>query len=254
MAGHSKWANIKHRKAKADAQKSNLFSKLIREVMVAARQGGGNPDSNLRLKLAIQKARENNVPNDSINRAMRKGTGEGEVANFEEVIYEGYGPGGAAILVEAVTDNKNRTTGEIRYLFSRHGGNMSEAGSVAWMFRRRGYLAVDRKKCGLDEEEVLLVALEAGAEDMESDEESYEIFTAPEELTGVQQALEQAGVPVEVSEVTMTPQAALKVTGDDAVALLKLVDILDEHDDVQRVHSNFDIDQPQLPGQSGPVG
>jgi len=238
MAGHSKWANIKRRKAKVDAQKGNLFSKLLREVMVSVRQGGGNPEANFRLKLAMQKARDGNVPNEGIARAIRKGTGEGEGAGIEDVNYEAYGPGGAAILMDAFTDNRNRTAGELRYLLSRHGGSMGEAGSVSWMFRRRGFLSVDRKRYPLSEDEMLVLVLEAGAEDLESEEESFLIFTAADKLAAVQHGLEGAGVHTETSEITMVPLTYLSVSGEAAATLLKLLEALDGHDDVQKVHCN----------------
>jgi len=242
MAGHSKWANIKHRKAKADAQKGHLFSKLLREVMVAARQGGGNPEANFRLKLAIQKARDGNVPGDGIARAIRKATGEGGAASLQEVTYEGFGPGGAAILIDAVTDNRHRTAGELRYLLSRHGGSMAEAGSVSWMFRRHGYLLVDRRKCALTEDEVLALILESGAEDMDTGEESFEIIAAPDRLAAVHQHLEGVGVAVEVSEVTMTPLTYMQVADAEAAALSRLLEALDGHDDVQDVHCNVPLE------------
>ncbi|HAI21801.1 MAG TPA: YebC/PmpR family DNA-binding transcriptional regulator [Clostridiales bacterium UBA8153] len=238
MAGHSKWANIKRRKAKVDAQKGNLFSKLLREVMVAARQGGGNPEANFRLKLAMQKARDGNVPGDGIARAIRKGTGEGEGAGIDEVTYEAYGPGGAAILVEAFTDNRNRTAGELRYLLTRHGGSMVEAGSVSWMFKRRGFLQVDRKKYPLSEDAMLALVLESGAEDMETDEESFTVLTAPDGLVAVEHSLERGGLRAETSEIAMVPVTYLQVTGEPAAILLRLLEVLDGHDDVQKVHCN----------------
>lgn len=238
MAGHSKWANIKRRKAKVDTQKGNLFSKLLREVMVAARQGGGNPEANFRLKLAIQKAQDGNVPGDGIARAIRKGSGEGEGAGIDEVTYEAYGPGGAAILIEAFTDNRNRTAGELRYLLTRHGGSLGETGSVGWMFKRRGFLQVDRKKHPLGEDDMLSLVLESGAEDLEMDEESFMIFCATDQLTSVEQSLERGGVRAETSEIAMTPVTYLQVSGEPATTLLKLLEALDGHDDVQRVHCN----------------
>lgn len=238
MAGHSKWANIKRRKAKVDAQKGNLFSKLLREVMVAARQGGGNPEANFRLKLAMQKARDGNVPADGIARAIRKGTGEGEGAGIDEVTYEAYGPGGAAILIEAFTDNRNRTAGELRYLLTRHGGSLGETGSVSWMFRRRGLLQVDRKKYPWSEDDMLAMVLESGADDMEVDEESFMIFTTTDKIAAVEQHLERGGVRAETSEIAMLPVTYLHVSGEAATTLLKLLEALDVHDDVQKVHCN----------------
>lgn len=239
MSGHSKWANIKHTKAKKDAERGNLFSKLAREIIVAARQGGGNPEANSRLRLAIERAREANMPADNIARLIKRGTGELEGVTYEELTYEGYGPGGVAIMVEAVTDNRNRTTGELRYIFSKHGGSLGETGCVNWMFRRRGYISLDRRAG--DEDTVLSVALEAGAEDFQSDEESYEVITAPEDLERVKAALEEKGLRAEVAEVTMIPQSTVRVAGKEAEQVLRLMDALSDHDDVQRVFSNFDM-------------
>ncbi len=239
MAGHSKWANIKHQKARADAQRGNLFAKLVREIMVAARQGGSNIDSNVRLKIAVRKARDNNVPNDNIHRAIKKGAGELEGASFEDVVYEGYGPGGAALLIEAVTDNRNRTTSEIRYLLQRNQGSLGEVGSVAWMFERKGYMAIDRSKA--HEEEVLLLAIETGVEDVEIGPEAFELYTQPEDFTAVQAALEESELPLEVAEITMIPTTSLPCEGEQGKSVLRLIDVLDAHDDVQRVHSNAEI-------------
>jgi len=239
MSGHSKWANIKHTKAKKDAERGNLFSKLAREIIVAARQGGGNLDANPRLRMAVEKARDANMPAENIARLIKRGTGELEGVAYEELTYEGYGPGGVAIMLEVVTDNRNRTTSELRYLFSRHGGSLGEAGCVSWMFRKRGYISLDRSVG--DEDTVLAVALEAGAEDFQSDEDSYEVITAPEDVERVKAALEARGMRPEVAEVTMVPQSTVHVTGKEAEQVLRLMDALSEHDDVQRVFSNFDI-------------
>ena len=241
MAGHSKWANIKHQKARTDAQRGNLFAKLVREIMVSARQGGSNIDSNLRLRIAVRKARDNNVPNDNIQRAIKKGAGELEGASFEDVVYEGYGPGGAALLIEAVTDNRNRTTSEIRYLLQRNNGSLGEVGSVAWMFERKGYIAIDRSQVDVTEDEVLLLAIEAGAEDVETGDESFEIYTKPEDFPPVQAALEEGGLALELAEITMIPTSSISFSGDAAQGVLKLIDVLDAHDDVQRIHSNAEI-------------
>lgn len=239
MSGHSKWANIKHTKAKKDAERGNLFSKLAREIIVAARQGGGNLDANPRLRMAVEKARDANMPAENIARLIKRGTGELEGVAYEELTYEGYGPGGVAIMLEVVTDNRNRTTSELRYLFSRHGGSLGETGCVSWMFRKRGYISLDRSVG--DEDTVLAVALEAGAEDFQSDEDSYEVITAPEDVDRVKAALEARGMRPEVAEVTMVPQSTVRVTGKEAEQVLRLMDALSEHDDVQRVFSNFDI-------------
>ncbi|MEW6398501.1 MAG: YebC/PmpR family DNA-binding transcriptional regulator [Bacillota bacterium] len=239
MSGHSKWANIKHTKARKDAERGNLFSRLAREIIVAARHGGGNLDANTRLRIAVEKARDANMPADNITRLIKRGTGELEGVTYEELTYEGYGPGGVAIMLEVVTDNRNRTTSELRYLFSRHGGSLGETGCVSWMFRKRGYISLDRSVGG--EDAILAVALEAGAEDFQSDEESYEVITAPEDVGRVKAALEQSGMRPEVAEVTMVPQTTVRVSGKEAEQVLRLVDALSEHDDVQRVFSNFDM-------------
>ncbi len=241
MSGHSKWAGIKHKKAVVDAKKGKIFSKVSKEITVAAKIGGGNPDMNPRLRLAVEKARGVNMPSDNIKRAIMKGTGELPGTNYEETVYEGYGPGGVAIMVEVLTDNKNRTVGEIRHIMTRHHGNMGEAGCVAWMFDKKGCILVD-KKC-IDEDDLMSLALDAGAEDFRSDpgEENYEIITAPEDLNNVREFLEQKNIPVTLSEITMIPQNYVKLQSKDAEKMLKLMDALEEHDDVQNVYANFDI-------------
>jgi len=246
LAGHSKWANIKHRKARVDAQKGNLFSKLGRELMVAARQGGANPETNFRLKVAIQKAREANMPMDNINRAIQRGAGGLEGAAYEELVYEGYGPGGAAVMLELLTDNRNRTAAEIRHLFSRHGGNLGETGCVSWMFQRKGLLMIDRADLRLEEDDLLLLALESGAEDVRTEGDTVEVLSAPEDLEKVKQSLEEAGVKLTSAEVTMLPQGTVRLEGDEAARMLKLMDALQDHDDVQEVYSNFDIPEGEM--------
>lgn len=244
MAGHSKWANTKHRKAAVDAKRGKLFTKILREVTVAARMGGGDPDGNPRLRSAIQDARSNNVPNDNIERAIKKGTGELEGASYEEVSYEGYGPGGVAVLVEAMTDNKNRTVSEIRHLFSKHGGNLGENGCVAWMFDRRGSFFIERSS--IDEEAFMELALELGAEDFVIDEDGYQLYTAPEDYMAVREALEaREELEVSVKQLAMIPQSQVHVE-EEAPAVLRLMDALEDHDDVQHVWSNFDIDAEVL--------
>jgi len=246
MSGHSKWANIKHRKAKGDAQKGNIFSKMAKEIIVAARHGGGNPDSNLRLRIAIQKARDLNVPWDNIQRAIKRGTGELEGIQYEELIYEGYGPGGVAIMVDVMTDNRNRTASDLRYIFSKNGGNMAESGSVAWMFRKRGHIAVD-KGGKVSEDDLMMVALDAGAEDFTSDdEEVYEVVTLPEDLYKVKEFLESKGGRCSSAEVTMLPQTTVSVAGREAEQLLRLMETMEDHDDVQKVYANFDISEEEL--------
>ncbi|NMA92898.1 MAG: YebC/PmpR family DNA-binding transcriptional regulator [Firmicutes bacterium] len=240
MAGHSKWANIKRRKARVDAQRGKIFTKLSRELMVSAREGGGDVESNLRLRLAVQKARENNLPNDSIQRAILKGTGELEGEALEGVSYEGYGPGGVALLMETLTDNRNRTVAEIRHLMTRSGGNLGETGCVAWMFERKGFIIIE--KSGLEEDDVIMAALEAGAEDVELDGDSYEVITAPETMEHVKEYLQQAGMDLSSAEVTMLPKSTVNVTEPEVVKkLLELLENLEELDDVQNVYANFDI-------------
>lgn len=239
MSGHSKWAGIKHKKAKVDAQRGRLFTRLIREVTVAARIGGGDPAGNPRLRDAIDKAKAGNMPQDNITRAIKKGTGELEGVTYEDCVYEGYGPGGVAVMLEAVTDNRNRTTAEIRKIFSRLGGNLGEIGCVGWMFDKKGLIQVTSK--GVDEEQLLAVALEAGAEDVRSEEQTFEVVTAPKNFGTVKTALEQATFPIEHAEVTMVPQSTIRVEGKTAEQVLRLMDGLEDHDDVQQVYANFDI-------------
>jgi YebC/PmpR family DNA-binding regulatory protein len=239
MSGHSKWAGIKHKKAKVDAQRGRVFTKLIREITVAARLGGGDPSGNARLRDAIDKAKAANMPSENITRAIKKGTGELEGVSYEECIYEGYGPGGVAVLVETVTDNRNRTTSELRKIFSRFNGNLGESGCVGWMFEKKGLIRLSAR--GTDEETLLAVALEAGAEDIQKEEGAFEVITAPKDFEGVKAAVEKAGFPLESAEVTKLPQSTIPLTGKGAEQVLRLMDELEEHDDVQQVYANFDI-------------
>ncbi len=241
MAGHSKWAQIKHKKAHVDAKKGKLFSKIVKEIAIAARLGGGDPDGNPRLRAVMDKAKEANMPSDNIKRAIMKGTGELPGAAYEEWIYEGYGPGGVAILIEVLTDNKNRTVSEIRHLMSKNGGNMGEAGCVAWMFDKKGYILVDKTR--VDEDTLMLVALDAGAEDIKNDpkEDNYEIITAPEEMNKIKAAVEAAKIPVSLAEITMIPKSYVPLDEKAAEQMMKLVDVLEDHDDVQNVYANFDM-------------
>jgi|SRR5579862_9471802 len=239
MSGHSKWHNIRLRKGAQDAKRGNLFTKLAKEIIMAAKNGGGNPDSNLRLRLAIQKAREHSMPQDNIKRSIQRGTGEVEGAVFEEVTYEGYGPGGTAVLVEVATDNKNRTVANIRNLFTKNGGRMGESGSVAYRFRPVGIITIPRS--AIDEETVFDVALEAGAEDVRSDDEHFEVVTQPEDFGTVRQAIEAAKIPIANAEYTMEPSDTVQLDGKDAQQMLRLMERLEEDDDVQNVHANFDI-------------
>jgi YebC/PmpR family DNA-binding regulatory protein len=241
MAGHSKWAQIKHKKAAVDAKRGKIFSKLAKEISVAARLGGGDPSMNPRLRTVIEKAKSANMPQENIKRAIQKGTGELPGTSYEEATYEGYGPGGVAMLIEVLTDNKNRTVAEIRHLMNKHGGSLGEAGCVSWIFEKKGYILVD--KSTIDEDKLMDVVIEAGAEDMKNDpqEENYEIITAPEDLHQVKENLEEKGIKVEVAEITMLPKTHVRIEGETATKMIKLMEILEDHDDVQNVYANFDV-------------
>jgi YebC/PmpR family DNA-binding regulatory protein len=240
MSGHSKWSTIKRQKGVTDAKRGALFTKVAREISVAARQGGGDPDANYRLRLAVEKARSVNMPSDNIKRTIDKATGGGEADQFEEIVYEGYGPGGVAVLVEAATDNRNRTAAEVRSIFTKTGGQLAGSGAVAWQFEPRGLIAVNRAS-SVDPDEVGLAAIDAGAEDVETDEETIEIFTSPGSLEAVRKALEGAGVPVESAENTMVAKQTVELDSNKARQALRLVELLEDLDDVQRVTANFDI-------------
>ncbi len=242
MSGHSKWHSIRHKKAARDAKRGKIFTKLIKDITVAARDGGGDPELNPRLRRAIDKAKAANMPADNIERAIKKGTGELPGVTYESVTYEGYGPGGVAILVHAYTDNKNRTVAEIRHIFSKKGGNMAGAGSVAWIFNKKGIIVVDKDR--IDEDSLLEVVLEAGAEDMSSESDVYEVYCEPGALESVREALEAKGIEYQSADVTMVPSTTVSIT-DESVArqLLSLMEMLEEHDDVENVYSNFDIPQ-----------
>ncbi|RMF92092.1 MAG: YebC/PmpR family DNA-binding transcriptional regulator [Candidatus Schekmanbacteria bacterium] len=239
MSGHSKWSTIKHKKSKEDAKRGKLFTKLQKEIMVAARLGGGDPEANPRLRTAIAAARSANMPNDNIQRAIKRGTGELPGVTYEQAEYEGYGPGGIAVLVECLSDNKNRTVAELRNLFSKHGGNIGEAGCVSWMFEKKGLIHVEKSKA--DEEALMEKVIEAGAEDMKTEDDIYEIVTDLESFESVKKALNDASIPMQYAEITMVPKNTVKVDGDKALKVLKLMDVLEDHDDVQHVYSNFDI-------------
>ncbi|MBI2903601.1 MAG: YebC/PmpR family DNA-binding transcriptional regulator [Candidatus Methylomirabilis oxyfera] len=239
MSGHSKWAGIKHKKAKVDAQRGRAFTKVIREITVAARVGGGDPAGNPRLRLAIDKAKAVNMPQDNIQRAIQKGTGELPGVSYEEYVYEGYGPGGIAVLLEVVTDNKNRTAPEIRKIFAKHGGNLGESGCVAWMFGKRGLIQVEAAK--IDEDRLFGVALEAGAEDVRRSENLFEVITSPKDLERIKAVLEREKIEMATGEVTMLPQSTVKLDGKQAQQMLHLMEEMEEHDDVQNVYANFDI-------------
>lgn len=238
MSGHSKWATIKHKKAATDARRGSLFTKLIKEITIAARNGG-NPDTNPRLRVAIERAKESSMPADNIERAIKKGTGQLEGITYEDITLEGYGPGGVAIYVEGVSDNKNRTTAEIRTIFTKKGGNMAGAGSVAWMFEKKGYIVVSKK--AIDEDKLMGIALDAGAEDMVVEDENYAIKTNPQDYFKVKKAIDDAGIKAEDAEITLLPKSTIKLAGEDAKKVLDLVDSIEEHEDIQHVYANFDI-------------
>ena len=239
MAGHSKWASIKHKKAATDAKRGQLFTKLARAITVAAREGGGDPAGNYTLAAAIEKAKGYSMPKDNIQRAIDRGTGEGDAGSIERVVYEGYGPGGAAVLVEALTDNRNRTGSEIRHAFDRHGGSLGEPGSVAWQFEKKGVVLVDAAEHSEDD---LIVAIDAGAEDVAVDDDALKVTTAPADLAAVRRALEDEGIAVTSAELAMEPKSVVEISDPaEARGLVRLMESLDDHDDVDEVHANFDI-------------
>lgn len=239
MSGHSKWATIRHKKGAADAKRGKIFTKLIKEITVAARQGGGDLDANPRLRTAVDKAKSANMPKDNIDRAIKKGTGDLEGVDYTEMIYEGYGPGGVAIMVEALTDNRNRTAADIRSIFTKGGGNLGETGCVSYMFKRKGVIAYDPEKYA--EDQILEVALEAGAEDVAGDESTIEVTCEPEDFEAVRDALVGAGLEHEMAEVNRVPEATISLDGDGTAKALRLIETLDDHDDVQEVSTNLDI-------------
>jgi YebC/PmpR family DNA-binding regulatory protein len=239
MSGHSKWAGIKHKKALMDAKKGKIFTKLIKEITVAARGGGGNPDTNSALRVAVSKAKEANMPSENVERAIKRGTGELPGVSYEQVTYEGYGPGGVAIMVEALTDNKNRTSAELRNIFSKKGGNLAGAGSVSWLFQKKGFFLVN--KSGIDEDKLMSIVLDAGAEDMKSEADSYEITTQVKDFEKVKATLQENNIAYQIAELTMVPTSTVKVTGPLAKQVLSLAEAIEEHEDVQNVYSNFDI-------------
>ena len=239
MSGHSKWHSIRHKKAVVDAKRGKQFAKLIKEITVAARLGGGDPEGNPRLRTAIASAKAMNMPGDNIKRSIQRGTGELEGVQYEEVVYEGYGPGGVAVFVEALTDNKNRTVAEIRYVFTKHGGNLSEPGSVAWMFSKKGIFMVEEEEVG--EDRLMEVSLEAGADDISLDEGAYEVTCPWELFASLREALGAAGIPTTLAEVIQAPQSTIKLERSEAQQVLRLMEGLEDHDDVQNVSANFDI-------------
>ncbi len=239
MSGHSKWSSIKHKKGATDAKRGKIFTKLIKEITVAARMGGGEPDANPRMRTAIAAAKSENMPKNNIERAIKKGTGELEGVNYEESTYEGYGPGGAAVFIESVTDNKNRAVADIRHIFSKHGGNLGENGCVAWMFDKKGYIAIEKKV--VDEDSLMETAIEAGAEDVREDNGSFEIITEPDDFESVKTAVDNAAISYIDAEVTMLPQSTTNLEGKQALQMVKLMEALEDCEDVQKVYTNADI-------------
>ncbi|ADL08139.1 YebC/PmpR family DNA-binding transcriptional regulator [Thermosediminibacter oceani] len=239
MSGHSKWANIKHKKAKMDAQKGKLYTKLSKMIIVAVREGGPDPNANSKLRDIIEKAREANMPNENIMRAIKRGSGELGGANMEEVLYEGYGPGGAAVLLEVMTDNRNRTAGELRHIFDKYGGNLGEAGCVAWMFEKKGLIIIE-KSDGIDVDGVMMLAIEAGADDVEEQDDSIEITTSTERFEDVRKFLQEKGVKLSSAEITYLPKTTLSLSEKDSEMMEKLLEALEDHDDVQNVYTNYE--------------
>ena len=249
MSGHSKWSTIKRKKEKNDAQRGRIFTKLVKEITIAAREGGGNVNVNVRLRTAVLTSRAENVPQANIDRAIARGTGELEGIMYEELTYEGYGPGGVAVLIEAVTDNKNRTTPEIRHAFSKNGGNIGDTGCVAWMFDQKGLILVTKE--GQDEDEIMMIALDAGAEDIQDEGDTFDVFTSPSEFESVRSQLIENGIKPFRAEICRIPQSTVAIEGQEAEQLLRLLEVLEEHDDVQNVYANFDMDDKVLDEMNG---
>ncbi|EIM62663.1 YebC/PmpR family DNA-binding transcriptional regulator [Desulfobacter postgatei] len=239
MSGHSKWSTIKHKKGAADKKRAKVFTKLIKEITVAARMGGGDPGANPRLRRAIDSAKTQNMPKDNVDRAIKKGTGDMDGVNYEEIIYEGYGPGGVAVMVECLTDNKNRTIADVRYIFNKAGGNVGTDGCVAWMFDKKGVITISKEHA--DEETLMEVALEAGAEDIKDEGETFDVLTAPEDFDAVKDAIDGAQIPCEVAEISMVPQNTTAVSGKEAEQMVRFMEALDDNDDVQNFYTNADI-------------
>lgn len=249
MSGHSKWHNIRLRKGKQDAQRGNLFTKLAREIIVAAKEGGGNPDANMRLRLTVQKARDNSMPAENIKRAIQRGTGEIEGAQYEEVTYEGYGPGGVAVMVRCLTDNRNRTVADIRPAFAKNGGSLGETGCVAWMFDSKGIVTIQKNV--VDEDTLMMAAIDAGAEDIRTEGGTFEVLSLPEDLPKIRQALTDAGITIDDAEITMLPKNTVLVEGKEATQMLRMMGQLEDLDDVQQVYANFDIPEELLEAEAG---
>jgi YebC/PmpR family DNA-binding regulatory protein len=244
MSGHSKWHSIKHKKGAADAKRGKIFTRIIKELTVAARSGGGDPDSNPRLRTIIAEAKQNNMPADNIKRAIRRGTGEEPGVSYEEAQYEGYGPGGAAVIIDVLTDNKNRTVGELRHLLTKYGGNLAETNAVAWMFTRRGYIVVPKAKA--DEDALMAAVIDAGGDDLVDDQDNWEVLSSVEAFQAVLEAVKNLGIEPDAAEISMLPQNYLKLEGKQAQQMVKLMEALDEHDDVRHVWSNFDIEEKEI--------
>jgi len=244
MSGHSKWHSIKHKKGAADAKRGKIFTRIIKELTVAARAGGGDPDSNPRLRTIIAEAKSNNMPAENIKRAIRRGTGEEPGVSYEEAQYEGYGPGGAAVIIDVLTDNKNRTVGEIRHLLEKHGGNLAASNAVAWMFHKKGYIVVEKSKA--DEDKLMTAVLDAGADDLQDDDDNWEVLSSPDAFPDVHEAVKKLGIEPATAQVSMIPQNYVKLEGKPAQQMVKLMEAIEEHDDVQHVWSNFDIEEKEI--------
>ncbi|HSC27924.1 MAG TPA: YebC/PmpR family DNA-binding transcriptional regulator [Vicinamibacterales bacterium] len=244
MSGHSKWHTIKHKKSAADAKRGKIFTRIIKELTIAARAGGGDPDANPRLRTVVAEAKSVNMPAENIKRAIQRGTGELPGVSYEEVTYEGYGPGGAALIIEALTDNRNRTVGELRHLLSKHGGNLGESNSVAWMFDKKGYIVVEKSKA--DEETLMAAALDAGADDLRDDEDNWEVVSAPEGFQKVLDAVKALGIEPAAAEIAMLPQNYVKLEGKTAQQMVKLMEAIEDHDDTRKVWSNADIEEKEI--------
>ena len=239
MAGHSKWANIKHKKAKTDAQKGKIYTKFSKMIIVAVRQGGPDPNANYKLKDIIEKAKAANMPNENIIRAIKRGSGAQDGADYEEIIYEGYGPGGVAVLLEVTTDNRNRTAGDLRHIFDKHGGNLGESGCVAWMFEKKGLIIIE-KNDKIDVDEVMMIGIDAGADDVEEQDDSIEITTSPDNFESVKTVLEEHNLVMASSEITYLPKTTVSLSGEDSEKIERLIEALEEHDDVQNVYTNYE--------------
>ncbi len=249
MSGHSKWATIKHKKAATDSKRGQVFTRVIKEIMIAARSGGGDPDSNARLRTASVAAKAVSMPSDNIKRASMRGTGELEGGQIDEVMFEGYGPGGAAVLVNVATDNRNRTVSDIRHIFSKHGGNMAEQGAVSWMFERKSQIQIDQQQA--TEDQLMAIILDAGADDLRGDGTQWEVVSAPESHEAVLEAIHKAGIETVSAQIAMLPKNTVKLEGKNAASMLRLAEALEEHDDVQNVYSNFDIDEKEMEALAG---